>query len=93
MPSYTAAQMTIDSSTISDNQANGSNGKGGGIYAAGGNLTVTNSTISGNAAGSIGGGIFQNGGTVSLMNVTVTGNSAPIGGGFGKEASGRCSST
>ena len=83
---YTASQMTIDSSTISDNQAPGSNGKGAGIYVANGNLTVTNSTISGNAAGSLGGGIFQNGGGVQLMNVTVAGNSAPIGGGFGKEA-------
>ena len=83
---YTASQMTIDSSTISDNQAPGSNGKGAGIYVANGNLTVTNSTISGNAAGSIGGGIFQTGGSVWLTNVTVAGNSALIGGGFGKEA-------
>ena len=83
---YTASQMTIDSSTISDNQAPGSNGKGAGIYVANGNLTVTNSTISGNAAGSLGGGIFQNGGAVGLTNVTVAGNSALIGGGFGKEA-------
>jgi len=82
---YTASQMTIDSSTISDNQAPG-NGKGAGIYVANGNLTVTNSTISGNAAGSLGGGIFQNGGGVQLANVTVAGNSAPTGGGFGKEA-------
>jgi len=84
---YTAAQMTIDSSTISGNQATGSNGNGAGIYASGGNLTITNSTISGNVAGSIGGGIFQNGGLVSLTNVTIAGNSARIGGGFGKESS------
>ena len=82
----TGAQMTIDSSTISGNQANGTRGKGGGIYTLGGNLMVTNSTISGNSATDIGGGIFQNGGTVGLMNVTLTGNSAQIGGGFGKEA-------
>ena len=83
---YTAAQMTIDSSTISGNQATASNGKGAGIYAAGGNLTVTNSTISGNAASDIGGGIFHIFATVSLTNVTVSGNSALIGGGYGKES-------
>ena len=81
---YTASQMTIDSSTISDNQAPGSNGAG--IRVANGNLTVTNSTISGNTAGSTGGGIFQTGGHVWLTNVTVSGNSALIGGGFGKES-------
>jgi hypothetical protein len=75
--------MTIDSSTISDNQAPIN---GAGIRVANGNLMVTNSTISGNAAGSLGGGIFQNGGHVWLTNVTVAGNSALIGGGFGKEA-------
>jgi CSLREA domain-containing protein len=83
---YTGAQMIIDSSTISGNEATGSNGKGAGIYVTAGNLTVTNSTFSGNAAGSIGGGIFQNGGFVSLTNVTLSGNSAPLGGGFGKES-------
>jgi CSLREA domain-containing protein len=83
---YTGAQMIIDSSTISGNEATGSNGKGAGIYVTAGNLTVSNSTFSGNAAGSIGGGIFQNGGFVSLTNVTISGNSAPLGGGFGKES-------
>ena len=46
----------------------------------GGSLTITNSTISDNHAGSEGGGIFQLGGTMSLQNVTVSGNSAYSGG-------------
>ena len=54
---------------------------GGGIVNRG-TLTLTNSTVSGNSAGSLGsgGGIFSFG-TLTLTNSTVSGNSAGIHGG------------
>ncbi|HET9906171.1 MAG TPA: choice-of-anchor Q domain-containing protein, partial [Anaerolineales bacterium] len=55
---------------------NGKNSIGGGIYNAGGTLSLNNSTISGNhATGGGGGGIFNNpGGQVTLNNSTVSSN-------------------
>jgi hypothetical protein len=61
---------------------------GGGLYNDGGNVTLTNCTVSGNAAGistalSGGGGICGAGGTTTLTNCTVSGNSAAfVGGGL-----------
>ena len=55
-------------------------GSGGGIYNAG-NLTVTDSTFSGNSA-DYGGGIFLRSGTVTVTNSTFSGNSASSGGGI-----------
>ena len=51
---------------------------GGGIYNKNGTLTVTESTISGNAAANgHGGGLYHDGGTTAtLTNVTISGNSA-----------------
>ncbi len=54
---------------------------GGGIFNQG-NLTLTNSTVSGNTAGADGGGIF-NQGNLTLTNSTVSGNAAgSVGGGI-----------
>ena len=64
--------------------------KGGGIYNAGGSLTVAESTsIMGNTAVEVGGGIYNAGGVVRLIrSASVTGNTARAGGGifnsFGK---------
>jgi hypothetical protein len=55
------------------------NGSGGGII-NGGTLTISNSTISGNAA-FFGGGIF-NSGTLTISNSTLSGNTAHYGGGI-----------
>ena len=44
-------------------------------------LTITNSTISGNSAGSTGGGIDHRAGSVTVRHSTITGNSAPTNGG------------
>ena len=55
---------------------------GGGIFIQRGTLTVSNSTFSGNAAGSatsnwgLGGGIYNYEGTVTVSNSTFSGNSA-----------------
>jgi hypothetical protein len=60
----------------------GSANNGGGLANNGGNLTLTDCTVSGNAAGNSGGGVYTNGGgTTTLTNGTVSDNSASYGGG------------
>jgi hypothetical protein len=46
------------------------------------NLSVTDGTISDNAAGRGGGGIYSFGGTATVTNSTISGNSASEGGGI-----------
>ena len=53
---------------------------GGGIY-NGGNLTLNNSTLSGNEA-HLGGGIYNDGGSLFINNSTLYGNDAQMGGGI-----------
>jgi len=69
--------ITITSSTISGNSANG----GGGIFALGGTMMITSSTVSGNSARSYGGGIFAFSDTTTITSSTISGNSADRGGG------------
>ena len=73
---------SIGSVTISDlTIRNGQGNFGGGILNSnGGTLTITNSTLSGNAAG-FGGGTF-NTGTLTIVNSTVSGNMASEGAGI-----------
>jgi hypothetical protein len=54
---------------------------GGGVYDTGGNLTITDCTVSGNSASYIGGGLYNLAGTVNLTGCTISGNSAGIIGG------------
>jgi predicted outer membrane repeat protein len=69
--------VTATGSTISDNSATTSSG--GGINAA--TVSLTNSTISGNSAGTDGGGIYTQSATLDFS--TISGNSASgIGGGL-----------
>jgi uncharacterized protein YkvS len=56
-------------------------GEGGGIFNNGENVTIRNSTISGNTAAIAGGGIFNNG-ILSVTNSTINNNSAEYGGGI-----------
>ena|GEM_PF-5984776 len=60
-------------------------GAGGGIQQIGGNLTIANSLIVGNTAGTHGGGIYSvgTGGTLTIANSLVAHNSANNGGGGG----------
>ena len=60
--------VTNGKSTGSASNAN----YGGGIYNSYGTLTVTNSTISGNTAGSYGGGIYNYYGTLTANNSIIT---------------------
>jgi hypothetical protein len=63
--------VRITRSTISNNRT--TDGNGAGIFNEG-NLTVANSTLSGNTADADGGGIYNNfsGGNALLLNITVT---------------------
>ena len=61
-------------------------GNGGGLYNDGGNVTLTNCTISGNSSAINiairgGGGVFSAGGTTTLTSCTISGNSAVLDGG------------
>jgi hypothetical protein len=78
-----SATLMLVNSTVSRNHggADGSGPIGGGIYNAG-EMTIINSTVSGNRASGFfdiyGGGIFTSG-RMSVANSTVTGNSSDLG--------------
>ena len=84
------AALTIDSSTINDNQVLGQFGEGGGV-AEGVNvedsIAITSSTLDGNHADLDGGGVgVEGGGEIDLYRDTLAGNSAAVeGGGFGDD--------
>src|SRR5438132_5820698 len=72
---FTMSNLTI---------ANGQSTFGGGLYNLG-NLTISNSTFTGNNAVSFpgeGGAIDTEGGTVKIFNITISGNQAASGGGL-----------
>lgn len=71
---------TITGTTISGNTATSLTGVGGGIYVDSSALTVSRSTLIGNAAPASGGGIFVTFSSVVLTNDTLTNNSAGRGG-------------
>lgn len=74
------AELIINAATISNNVANGASGSGGAIWVnTGGDLSVFNSSISGNRANRAGGGIESVAGTnVTLTNVSLNGNNAGV---------------
>jgi S-layer homology domain len=77
-----AGILTVNNSTISNNSSTVS-ADGGGIYNnIGGNLTVINSTFSGNYSSSGRGGGIYNRGTLTITNSTFSNNSAGIAGGI-----------
>jgi hypothetical protein len=77
------ANVTISGLTIANGNTAGTAPANGGGIANDGTVTITNSTISGNAAGpNVGGGI-ANYGTVTITNSTISGNSMDAGGGAG----------
>ena len=66
--------LTINDSSILENEAQGSPGSGGGIYNDG-TLTVARTIIDGNSADDTGGGI-DNRGNLTVIDSTISGNSA-----------------
>jgi len=69
--------MTLSNSTVSGNSAAGTGGAGGGGISNVGTLTLINSTVNGNNAGTNGGGIF-NIGTLTLTSSTVSPQLGPL---------------
>jgi CSLREA domain-containing protein len=76
-------KTTLIDTTVSDNSADA----GGGIALSGGELIVSNSTISGNTATGLGGGIARNHGVLTMTNSTISGNTAGDGGGIWSDPS------
>jgi hypothetical protein len=76
---FNSGEATLTHSTLSDNTTEGD---GAGIFNEGGEVTVENSTISGNdSTDGEGGGIFNEAESfVTLINSTVSGNHAGFGG-------------
>lgn len=82
----TAGTVRVEHGTITGNRSlatSSGNGFGGGISHFGGDLTLVNTTVSGNVAEQDGGGIasLANGNSIVLIHSTVTGNSALGSGG------------
>lgn len=75
----TFSVATISNGIISGNRMNSMDG--GGICVKGGNVTVMNSTLSGNRAHSSGGGISNRSGSVTVINSTLSDNLAGASGG------------
>jgi CSLREA domain-containing protein len=100
----TGAKLTLSSSTVSDNSArSGADSQAGGVAGGirnAGTLSLLNSTVTGNYAGSGGfglndtagaggnGGGIDNTGTLTLVGSTVSGNSAGSGGPASQELPG-----
>jgi CSLREA domain-containing protein len=94
---YALGPVTATGSTVAQNNATVTAGHGtpmkdggGGIYANGGNATITNSTFWNNAANidivvvdNGGAGLYSRGGATKLKNVTLKGNSTAGGTGGG----------
>jgi hypothetical protein len=77
-----SGNLTLKALTVANGQATtASTNTGGGISNAG-TLSLSNSTLSGNAASFEGGGIYNNAGKLTISNSTLNGNSAEVGGGI-----------
>ena len=87
--------LTVIRSTIRDNSVSGDGGNGGGGIASEtsgrGQTTITNSTISGNAATARGGGVLNFAGLTVVEHSTITNNTAPSANGSGVDSSGDAS--
>ncbi len=71
---YSSGAATIDSSSFSGNSGT----RGGAILNAGGTMTVSSCTVSGNSASQYGAGILNGGnGKLVIRDSTVSGNTAP----------------
>lgn len=76
----------LDGLTLAGGNANGalaSDQSGGGVYNAGGNLSISNCIIRGNLALGRGGGIFNTAGSLNIVNTVLSGNAVTGAGGTG----------
>jgi predicted outer membrane repeat protein len=83
--------LTFQNVTITGGTPPTANG-GGAIETGAADITLTNSTFSGNTAAGQGGGIRESSGNVTLTNSTISGNTALEGGGI-REAGGNVTLT
>jgi hypothetical protein len=74
--------LTLANDTVESNST-GLGGSGGGLYVAGGTVTLTSDTVEFNKALGYGGGLYVAGGTVTLTSDTVESNQAYNGYGYG----------
>jgi hypothetical protein len=72
-----AADLNLSEMAITNSYA----GNGGGIFSSQADVTIENSTISGNRANGVGGGIFIRDGDLTILNSTISGNTAGATGG------------
>jgi len=80
--STNGSSLTLKSLTVQGGATGACGNNGGGICAANNvNLTLVNSTLSGNSSASRGGGIYSGYGSVTLTNSTLSSNSAGGDGG------------
>ncbi|MGP1603146.1 MAG: right-handed parallel beta-helix repeat-containing protein [Treponema sp.] len=82
----TGGTINLTGCTITGNKANNGgaihiNKNGGGVYASGGSLVITSSTIGKCQATQEGGGIFAKGGSVELNSCTIKRNTGTLAGG------------
>jgi hypothetical protein len=92
----TSGSLTLANTTVSDNRIGSASGlsalatfaEGAGIFSGIGDMTITNSTVSGNQAAVTGPGVIADGaglvsnGTLSMSNSSVTDNRATVSGSF-----------
>jgi parallel beta-helix repeat protein len=84
---YNRGTLTITSSTLSGNTANGF---GGAIYNNMGTVNLISSILTGNSvAATYGGGAIYNMGTVTITNSTLSGNTASVGGAISNPSAGK----
>jgi predicted outer membrane repeat protein len=76
---YSASQLVVNNSTISDNSASGN---GGGIYQQASSITLDGVTLDGNQAEKSGGAIYLgNDSSLDIANSTITNNQSQLSGG------------
>ena len=78
-----SGSLSMTGCTVSDNRSLSANA--GGLYVAGGVVTIESSTFSSNQTGGQGGAINNAAGTLTLLNSTIASNSAEDGAGIWNE--------
>jgi hypothetical protein len=77
---YNQGFLTLEHTTVADNETDGATGGAAGIYNESGTLDLNDSTVRGNLTTAIGGGIFSKA-TLRVLRTTVDGNTADGAGG------------
>jgi predicted outer membrane repeat protein len=76
-----AGEVFLSNVVITGGEATAPSGDGGAVYNDGGDLTITDSTISGNTANDDGGAVYSDEGSVTILRTTFSENTAEGSGG------------